>query len=252
MKNLKKSQKGRILLLSIVCLVLYRVFLKNTPASMSQIEPAPIKVNINSQLKDQQPISRFSTKILRREPLLNELPASSSLQYIVQKEKALLYTKSQDWSSHEAELKKQMAGLSADELKNLGEDVLSLENSPDERQISIYLLTLAGAPARHVLSKISQSPIPTFESLEDPHSMGALQQQRERSLRASALEALDVLATQKPQEVYLDLQNILAHQNDDSLKFFAKISLVGISQGKPGKLSRWLSQNVNNVMAPSL
>lgn len=171
--------------------------------------------------------------------------AVDRLQKIIQNEKSLLYVQNLNWLSHEAELKKQILELSMSELKKLVHRVLSIEADPDERNISIYLLALAGTSARPLLTQVSKSPLPNFKDLNNPHSIGALKHQRERSLRATGLAALDHLAIQNPQEVSLDLQKILIHQNDDTLKFFAQMSLIGIAQGKPGKLSRWLQKNVN-------
>lgn len=249
MKNIKK---GALLMLAVIGLIFYALVVeKNTPKPISKKKYAPLEFK-SRQVKDARAESYPPRKSSYTPPLSNECPAQNKVRYLVQTETRLLYSKRQDWLSHEAELRKHMLELSSDELKKLGDDVLLVTNPPDERRVSIYLLTLAGVPAREVLAKIARSPIPKFANLGDPHSSGNLQLHRERSLRASALEALDRLAAQKSKEVYLDLQNILAQQSDDSLKFFAKISLVGISQGKPGKLSRWLAQNVNSTKESSL
>jgi len=174
-------------------------------------------------------------------PLATENKAPNGVKELVAEEKALLYRRKTDWTAHELALKAKVSRFTSQEFKVLAQTVISQAANIDEREVSVYLLSLAGLPAREALNMIASADIPAASKSQEAHAMASARQ-KEISLRLNALESLDVLAIQSPQEIQEDLQTITLLQQDPSLKNFAHISLMGIAQGKPGKLSRWLNK----------
>jgi len=174
-------------------------------------------------------------------PITSPPQNTDALKALIFQEKELLYRRGQGWEGHEAELKHRVSQISRSGLDSLAQMAVAEQADPDERNICVYLLSLAGLQAREALNYVVKARIPNFSRITDVHAATAKADQ-EISLRLSALEALDVLGMQNPQEIRQDLTSILLVQNENSIKNFAQISLMGIMQGKPGKLSRWLNQ----------
>lgn len=106
------------------------------------------------------------------------------------------------------------------------------------RRELVYKLTQKGLVAKEELAKLVKSPVPQFENLDNPHSVGTYKYREEVALRVTALEALDKLARENPAEVQKLLEEIAEIQQDPTLKFLVRISLQGIYSNRPGKLSR--------------
>lgn len=204
---------------------------KAVPGANFKAPPSPVHVPV---VRDNG--SAGTSSSIRGAPQNTE-----GLKALILQEKELLYRRGQDWQGHEAELKRKVSQISRSELDSLAHMAVAEKTDPDERNICVYLLSLAGIQAREALNYVVKAKIPDFSRITDAHAATAKADQ-EISLRLSALEALDVLGMQNPQEIRQDLASILLVQNENSIKNFAQISLMGIMQGKPGKLSRWLNQ----------
>ena len=109
---------------------------------------------------------------------------------------------------------------------------------PNSRRQALYKLTQQGLVAKNELTALVKTPIPVFEHLENPHSAGAHQQREEIALRVTALEALDKLSIENPAEIQQALEEIAKIQHEPTLKFLIGVSLEGIYNKRPGKLTR--------------
>ncbi|WP_413580985.1 hypothetical protein [Bdellovibrio sp. HCB288] len=186
----------------------------------------------------------FERTVIR--PLADKTEKSKTrLQKLMSQETATLYSVNIDWKSREAELISAARQLKKDELIQLGDIVLNRTGRSDEKTVASYLLAMAGEPARPVLRKVAISPIET-KSDGDPHSVLAMKRAEEVNLRASAIAAIDELSRKNPQASLQDLAAIRRAQSDPSLQHMVMISLIGIEQGRPGKLNRWLEQVAGN------
>jgi hypothetical protein len=114
----------------------------------------------------------------------------------------------------------------------------SVKTAANSRQESVYKLTQQGFSAKNELAKIIKTPIPKFENLNDPHSVGNYELKEEIALRVTALEALDKMASEHPQEIKKLLEEIADQQPEATLQFLVRISLDGINSNRPGKLKR--------------
>jgi hypothetical protein len=115
----------------------------------------------------------------------------------------------------------------------------SVKTAANSRQESVYKLTQQGFSAKNELATANvKSPIPKFEHLQDPHSVGSYELKGEIALRVTALEALDKMASEHPQEIKKLLEEIADQQPEPTLQFLVRISLDGIYSNRPGKLKR--------------
>ncbi len=177
-----------------------------------------------------------------------EFPEAQPL--VVQKSKSLLeeemstlYSQEINWTEHEAALKEKIQQLSQAELQALGQQAMTQTMNHDQRTLAIYILSLAGQRARAVLTQIALVPVPSLADVTDPHSEKARNHEFETALRISALTSLDALSLVSATEVQKNMEQILSTQNSPTLQNLARISLIGIQQGRPGKLARFHESN---------
>jgi hypothetical protein len=118
--------------------------------------------------------------------------------------------------------------------------------SGEQRHQNLLLLIQSGPQALGALAQVVSAPLPPFENLGNPHSLGYLQRRFEIGLRINALEAIDQQLDRTP--AAKDSLNQLARLNlDPTLRFLTQVSLIGMAQGKPGKLHRF----INSLMGES-
>ncbi|WP_413574652.1 hypothetical protein ACLVWU_10520 [Bdellovibrio sp. HCB290] len=165
-----------------------------------------------------------------------------SAQALVEKEMAILYSLNIDWKEHELNLIEKLQDFPQNEIDDLGVIAVNADSNNDRRTLAVHLLSLAGQRASSALYQIAQSPLPELSN-NDPHSSAALVYDYEMSLRGSAMAALDALSTETPEQVQKNMLQILTMQSSPTLKHFARISLMGIQQGRPGKLARYHDNN---------
>lgn len=142
-----------------------------------------------------------------------------------------------DFNARDEKLRQFASSLSEEDLSKLALTLGRNELNNDERRAGVYFLGLAGPAAIHSLGIVAAKPLPQVAGLSDPHSSSSIQNGTERALRLQALQRLDEMAASEP-DVKTELQKILAQQTDPSLIFFTKVSLMGIQEGRPGKLQR--------------
>jgi len=118
------------------------------------------------------------------------------------------------------------------------ENQIPRQQDLDQRQKALYEITQKGFSKRTELSQIAMSPLPKFENLDNPHSIGSYKHREEINLRITALEALDKLAIEHPQEMRRIIEEVAAKQQEPTLRLLIHISLDGIYTHRPGKLSR--------------
>ncbi len=119
-------------------------------------------------------------------------------------------------------------------------DILDLKTPMDQRGFALQRLIAQGLRALPALTRVISAPVPLFAELENPHSVNNARDRFERGLKITALEQLDRLASQNTAEVRRNLVTILNTQKDPQILFLAQISLLGIQQGRPGKLGRFI------------
>ena len=152
--------------------------------------------------------------------------------------------------------KNALKAVATDELQALQAKVLDSQQPAEQRSASLYLLSQYGVQAVTQLSAIAENRPLHFEQQDNSHSLGSYQREFEISLRITALEALDHIALNSPQEPSASptsmekrLSKILSHQTEPSLRMLAQISLSGIESGRPGKLTRFIDQALAAVRA---
>ncbi len=123
--------------------------------------------------------------------------------------------------------------------------VLDQKLNRQARRKALYQLTLRGEESIPALGEIAMSLIPKLENLSDPHSADSHSLAFERGLRVTALEELDKKAAAFP-AVEITMAQIQSVQTDRVLNFLATISLAGISQKRPGKLTRMVNHLIQS------
>lgn len=122
--------------------------------------------------------------------------------------------------------------------------ILSPSLDGNLRRKLLHQLIVAGLPAAEALLTIARTPLPLTSQNPQPHSLHEMKVKFERSLRITALEALDKLAIDHPQ-IAAKLSEVAAEQTDPMISFLAQVSVTGIQQGRPGKLVRMIDRVVN-------
>lgn len=135
------------------------------------------------------------------------------------------------------EFKKISQTITPVELFEIKKIALSLNESNEKRQASIFILSHIGHVATDSLAEIIQTKIPELKNTHSPHSIDNSLHANEVALRITALEALDNLAIENP-EVRNNIENIIKNQKNPELNYLAQISLSGILTNRPGKIKR--------------
>lgn len=130
-----------------------------------------------------------------------------------------------------------------EEYSEIAVTVLDTSASKDMRRLLLHKLVAAGLPAAKQLIEVASSPLPEAAGEMRPHSAQEMRVKYERSLRITALEALDKLTPDNP-GLSEQMQNVALVQRDPMLQFLAQVSVSGIQQGRPGKLVRMIDKIV--------
>ena len=141
-------------------------------------------------------------------------------------------------------LSKKAATLENKDFMSTAFDVLDLKLAPNSRRKLLHQLVVTGLPAAEALLIVARTPLPLSSASPQPHSIHEMKVKFERSLRITALEALDKLAIDHP-GVAAKLPEVAAEQTDPMISFLAQVSVAGIQQGRPGKLVRMIDKVVN-------
>ncbi|WP_413586415.1 hypothetical protein [Bdellovibrio sp. HCB274] len=150
-----------------------------------------------------------------------------------------------DWAVFEKQVRSQVANLAYADLMALAGKALNSESAIRERDVAVYLLSLAGMPAHNALFEVVKTP-----SKHTTHVRGkSLQQTEEDTVKMRALVALDQLAAMNPNQLYKTMNLIRKSKSSSQIKASAMASLVGISKGTPGKLTMNLNQTVASAEA---
>lgn len=129
------------------------------------------------------------------------------------------------------------------ELSEIAASVVDISVSKDTRRLLLHKLVAAGLPAAKQLIQVASSPLPEAAGEMRPHSAEEMRVKYERSLRITALEALDKLTPDNP-ELAEQMEQVALVQRDPMLQFLAQVSVSGIQQGRPGKLVRMIDKIV--------
>ncbi|QDK44212.1 hypothetical protein DOM22_03105 [Bdellovibrio sp. ZAP7] len=151
-----------------------------------------------------------------------------------------LYKGRRDWKQREPVVRAQMENLSMAELTTLAAKAVDTSANMSERQMSVYLLSLAGLRAHNALFDIVKTPFSAPKAAAAKMKFS----QDEMSLRVRALQALDQMAFLNPAQLQKTMKIVMKSPASPQLKNYAQISLNGITHGQPGKLSHWLNQTV--------
>ncbi|RYZ69124.1 MAG: hypothetical protein EOP09_08265 [Proteobacteria bacterium] len=104
----------------------------------------------------------------------------------------------------------------------------------------------AGNVRLQKLKDVVVAPIVAGPHAADPHSADHGRLRYQRSLRITALEELDQLGF-AGENIEPALLEILSQQQDPAILFLVKISLMGVQQKRPGKLSRFIDATFAQV-----
>lgn len=140
-----------------------------------------------------------------------------------------LYSQKENFDAQEAKLRGLLQNADTKELRFLAAVITDRTQDQDLRLSAAYMLNLAGASAVPLLTEIASTP---FREVSETNF--------EASLRTGALERIDRWAV-SGLNVEASLEQILKNQKDPALQFFARTSLEGVLEKRPGKLLR-LSQ----------
>ncbi|MBC7371982.1 MAG: hypothetical protein H7326_10475, partial [Bdellovibrionaceae bacterium] len=125
--------------------------------------------------------------------------------------------------------------------RELEKSVLNQKTAGNQRFESLTELIAQGSVAVREIAAIAAAPMPHFSLKENPHSQDAIQDRFEKSLRITAIEALDTIGATGV-DVRQELQQVRDSQKDAEIVFLASIALAGIAEGRPGKVTRFIDQ----------
>lgn len=206
---------GILLVSTIVCVM----------ALQSEHKHSPIKA---SQVIQKKSITLPEYKVVKHD--LASTSSLSALKILNSDEKRIeLLT--------QVEFQKISETITPVELFEIKRVALSLSESSEKRQASIFILSHIGNIAADSLAEIIQTEIPNLKNAHSPHTIDNSLHANEISLRISALEALDNLAIDNP-TVKNKIENIIKNQKNPELNYLAQISLSGILTNRPGKIKR--------------
>lgn len=140
-----------------------------------------------------------------------------------------LYTSGIDYTAREKDLRAKIADQVESDWLLVSDKFVRDQFSGDEKRAALYLLGLAGQQAIPALTQIAAS--------RPPKTLSEEQQDFEISIRLDALEKLDLLASDSP-SAQSGLAQVAEAQTDESVRFYVQIAMMGIQQGRPGKLHR--------------
>ncbi len=138
----------------------------------------------------------------------------------------------------EETVKAPSGASSVEELKAI---VLDKNRTPDFRREALAVLTEAGPEAIPLLVEIAVTDVPKPKDVGNPHSAEVRLFEFEKGLRFTALEAIDEWGT-RDFDVRPALKSILQKSRDQDIRFMAFVSLKGVEQGRPGKLTRLIDR----------
>lgn len=137
--------------------------------------------------------------------------------------------------------KQEESSIAHRSIEELATIVLDTKQDPNFRREALAELTEAGPQAIPLLATIAATDVVMPDVAKDPHSAEAYTFQFEKGLRITALEVIDQWAARNA-DVRAALQSIIKKTRDQDLRFMAFVSLRGVEQGRPGKLTRFIDQ----------
>lgn len=168
-------------------------------------------------------------------------------QVLVEQVSKRLSERRNDWPVFEKQVRSQVANLAYTDLMALAAKAVDQDVNFGERQVSVYLLSLAGMPAHNALFEILKTPLVIAKSVHPKFKVQ--KQQQDDALKTRAMIALDQLAVFNPQQLHKTMKLVGASKSSTRIKNLAKISLVSISKGSPGTLSSRMNQIVATAEA---
>ena len=136
--------------------------------------------------------------------------------------------------------------LNAQQLNEVGAVALDENDHWDDRFAAVYILGKAGREAIPALSKIAAAPFD--QKSYPPHTIQRSNQSSEFALRSSALESLDRLAVDG-EDVAGSFAGVLEAKTSPQLALMAQLALMGIREGRPGKLTRFIDKAFDEAVA---
>ncbi|MEK2689987.1 hypothetical protein [Bdellovibrio sp. GT3] len=236
---------GPIVFMIVIAIVggLIYVAEKTKAPAMVPSEPLPGAILI-AQQNSKIP---FSESLKSAMPKLKKAKHDSGFdmtQILIDQVVQRLSERRNDWALFEKQVRSQVASLSYNDLMSLAAKALNSEAEIRERDVAVYLLSLAGMPAHNALFEVVKAPMAV------QHGRGkSLHQSQDDSLKMRALVALDQLAVANPNQLYKTMNLVRKSKASSQVKTNAMASLIGISKGKPGKLSLKLNQTVASAEA---
>ncbi|WP_413577172.1 hypothetical protein ACLVWU_02935 [Bdellovibrio sp. HCB290] len=237
---------GPIVVLIVIALVggLIYVAEKTKAPAMVPSEPLPGAILI-AQQKNKMPFSESLKSAMPKAQAAKSASVFDMPQILIDQVVQRLSERRNDWAAFEKQTRAQVASLSYNDLMALAGKALDTEMAVRERDVAVYLLSLAGMPAHNALFEVVKTPVGN-----KAHVRGkSLQQSDDDSVKMRALVALDQLAVLNPNQLYKTMNLIRKSKASSSIKSSAMASLVGISKGSPGKLVVNLNQTVASAEA---
>ncbi|WP_413559967.1 hypothetical protein [Bdellovibrio sp. HCB209] len=171
----------------------------------------------------------------------------SMAQVLIEQEVGTLAKRGVDWNQHHQMVRAQVQKLPVSDMMIFRAKALDKTSALEERYVSVYLLSLAGMEAHHALFDIVRTPIVASKVANTKSRV--IYDQHESAIRARAMVALDQLALVNPAQVQASMKKLAQLKSSPQIKNYARISLAGIKQGQPGKLSKYMNQTTASAEA---
>jgi hypothetical protein len=149
----------------------------------------------------------------------------AALKQIVSRGAALITASAHEFQLIDDTIARVAPHLDMHELNELAEISLSQASTQDERLIALYILSKAGQGSIPALTHIASAPITEESGPLGPHTSEAQLKKFELSLRLSAIEAIDELASSTPHVAQKAIEEIVSKTNHASVQLLAQLAL---------------------------
>lgn len=232
----------------LIALCTFMFSLKNRFANSSDVISHGQSAITAPNLKKQAPTyasydGSVQNSLSRPQQIVRKKDSQTSVMNIVQALTLGLYNSKGNYADREYKLRLLVSKVSPSEWVAFADSFVRGSLSSDEKRSGLYILGLADANGIQGLSKIASSPFLPGISEQEKNF--------EFSLRISALEKLDLLG-KTSKEAQSELLRVSKIQSNKALRVFSEIALMGIQQGKPGKLHRLIEKTLINFEGKSI
>lgn len=175
-----------------------------------------------------------SKSAVREVPSPSRSTSPASMHEIVERLREDLYRGDIDYAKREIEVRAALENFDSVALISLAREVRLGRLSRDQTRVALYLIGEAEEKGVDALAEIIM-PSVTATSKQDKEFVFSIQ--------LGALEQLETLSSYSPKAENAIIEAARRIQ-DRSLRSLAQIAVLGLKQGRPGKLHRFLEQSL--------